>query len=152
MCEASASFWAQRRRRCPRRDSLSPETVPKALGFLWFDELKPELRGPLLEELYLLLAVSLVVIRQALVDVLVAPLEQAIDQAGELVRHGGDRFGGAEFAAEAAVLGAEVALTPEQRRGRQPEGRRGPVDDVPGAFANHLAAGDAIVRTQPAPG
>jgi hypothetical protein len=34
----------------------SPETVPKASGFLPFDELKYELRSPLLEELYLLLA------------------------------------------------------------------------------------------------
>jgi hypothetical protein len=33
-----------------------------------------------------------------------SPLEQSIDQAGELVRHRGDGLWGAEFAAEAAVL------------------------------------------------
>jgi hypothetical protein len=116
----------------------SPETVPKPSGFLRFDELKPELRGPLLEELYLLLAVSLLVIRQALVDVLVAPVQHAVDEASELVSHRGDGFRRAEFAAEAPVLSAEVALASEQRGGGQAEGGRGSIDDVPGAtFAVH---------------
>ena len=84
-----------------------------------FDDLKAQLRGPLLEQLHLLLTVSLLVVLQALVDVLVSPLEHAIDQAGELMSHGGDRFWGAEFATEAAVLGTEVTLTPQQRGGRQ---------------------------------
>src|SRR5262249_48830291 len=69
------------------------------------EDLKTQLRGPLLEQLHLLLAVARFVVLQALVDVLVAPLQHAIDQASELVGHGRDRFGGAEFAAKAAILG-----------------------------------------------
>jgi len=66
-----------------------------------------------------LFAVSRLVVLQALIDVLVSALQEPIDQAGKLVGHGGDRFGGAEFAAEAAVLGAEVALTTQKRGGGQ---------------------------------
>jgi hypothetical protein len=72
-----------------------------------------ELGGSLLEQLHLLLSVSLLVVLQALVDVLVSPFQHAIDQAGELMRHGGDRFWCAEFAAETAVLGAQVRLAPQ---------------------------------------
>ena len=53
-----------------------------------------------------MLAVSRFIVFQALIDVLVSPFEQAMDQARELVVHGGDGFWGAEFAAEAAILGA----------------------------------------------
>jgi hypothetical protein len=61
-------------------------------------------------------------------------------------------FGRAEFAAETAVLSPKVAPTSQQRGGREPQGRRRSIDDVPGAFANHLAHGDAIVWTEPEPG
>src|ERR1700730_1911726 len=85
-----------------------------------FDQLKIEFGGSLLQQIHLLLTVSLLVVLQAFVDVLVSPGEHAIDQAGELVGHGGDRLGGPEFAAEAAVLGAEVTLAPQQRGGSEP--------------------------------
>ena len=49
-----------------------------------------------------------------LIDVL-APLQHAIDEASELVSHRGDGFRRAEFAAEAAILGDEVALASQQR-------------------------------------
>ena len=61
-------------------------------------------------------------------------------------------FGAPSFGAETAVLGAQVTLAPQQRGGGQPERRRGSIDDVPGASANHLASGDAIVWTEPEPG
>ena len=83
------------------------------------DELEPQLCGPELQEVHLLLAVSLFVVLLALVDVRVSPGEQSIHQPGEFVSHGGDRFGGAEFATEATILGAEVTLAPQQRGGRQ---------------------------------
>src|SRR5439155_21076604 len=57
-----------------------------------FDELQTQLRGALLEQEHLLLAVSRFVVIQALIDVLVSPFQQAIDQTGELVRHRGDRL------------------------------------------------------------
>jgi hypothetical protein len=114
--------------------------------------LQTQLRRSFFEQLHLLFAVALLVILQALVDVLVSPLEHAIHQTGELVRHRGDRLWRTESGAEATVLCAEVALTPQQRGGGQPKGRRGSIDDVPGAFANHLASGNAIIRTQPEPG
>ena len=80
-------------------------------GAVRFDEVKPQLCRRALEPLYLLLAVAFLVVLQTLVDVLVSPLEQAIHQAGEFVRHGGDRFRRTEAGAEATVLGTEVALT-----------------------------------------
>ena len=85
------------------------------------------------------------------VDVRVTPLQHAIDEAGELMRHSGDRFGGAEFAAETAVLGAEVGLAPQQRRGGQAQGGGGAIDDVSGALAKHFVAADAIVGTEAEP-
>lgn len=45
-------------------------------------------------------AVAFLIVLQAFVDVRVAPQQQAIDQPGELMVHGRDRFRGAEFAAE----------------------------------------------------
>jgi hypothetical protein len=75
-----------------------------------FDDLQTELGGPLLEQLHLLLAVSRLVVFQALIDVLVPPLQHAIDEASEVVSHRGDGFRCPEFAAEAAILGAEVAI------------------------------------------
>src|SRR5262245_45684611 len=113
---------------------------------IWFDDLQPELGCSFLEQLDLLFAVAILVVLQTLVDVLVSPLEHAIHQTGELVCHRGDRFRRTESGAEATILAAQIALTSQQRRGGQPESRRGSIDDVSGAFANHLAAGNAIVR------
>ena len=62
------------------------------LSGLRFDDLQTELDGSFLESLHLLLLVSVLVVLETLVDVLVSPLEHAIHQAGQLVRHGGDRL------------------------------------------------------------
>ena len=50
-----------------------------------FDQLKIERGGSLLQQVHLLLAVSLLVVLQTLVDVLVSPLEQPVDQTSELM-------------------------------------------------------------------
>src|SRR5205823_74407 len=81
----------------------------------------------------------------------VAPLQHPIDQAGEFMSHGGDGFWCAEFAAETAVLGAEVGLAPQQRGGCQTQGRGGAIDDMAGALAQHVVAADAIVGTEAQP-
>src|SRR4051812_26421945 len=73
-----------------------------------FDDLQTQLRRSFLEQLHLLFAVALLVVLQTLVHVLMSPLEHAIDQDGQLVGHGRNRFRCAESAAEAAILGAEV--------------------------------------------
>ena len=85
-----------------------------------FDELQTQFRGALLEQDHLLFPVSRFVVVEALIDVLVPPFEQAIDQTGELVRHRGDRLRCAESGAEATVLRTEIALTPQQGGGREP--------------------------------
>jgi hypothetical protein len=51
----------------------------------------------------------------------VAPLEHAIYQAGELVRHGGDRFRRTESGAQSTVLGTATAscrVPHDQRKSR----------------------------------
>ena len=93
----------------------------------------------------------ILVVLQALVDVRVAPPKHAVHQDRELVSHGDNGFGGAKFAAEAAVLGAEVTLAAEQGRGGDPEGRGRAIDDRTGASTDHLSPCDAIVGTQPKP-
>jgi len=75
-----------------------------------------------------LLAMSVLVVLDALVDVRVAPLQHAIDEAGEFVSHGRHRFGRAEFAPEATILGAEVTLTPKEGGRADPERGGGPID------------------------
>ena len=102
---------------------------------LGFDNLQTELGGSLLEQVDLLVAVSFFVVLHALIHVFVPPLEHAIDQEGELMSHGGNRFRCAESAAEAAILGAEVTLAPEERRGRQPQRGGGSIDHMAGASA-----------------
>ena len=77
-----------------------------------FDDLQTQFRGSFPEQLHLLFAVALLVVLQTLIDVLVPPLQHAIDEASELVSHRGDGFRRAEFAAETAVLGTEVTLAP----------------------------------------
>src|SRR5262249_16330116 len=105
-----------------------------------FDDLQPQLRRSFFEQLHLLFAVALLVVLQTLVDVLVSPVEHAIDQSGQLVGHRGDCLRRTQSGAEPTVLGTEIALTPQQRRGGQPQRRRGSIDDVSGAFAHHPAS------------
>jgi len=83
-------------------------------GLGWCDP-EAELGCLLSEELYLLLAVSLLVVLGAFVDVLLTVLQRAIDQSGEPVGHRRNGFGGAELGAESAVLGSQVAAAAEQR-------------------------------------
>ena len=57
-------------------------------------ELQPELGSFLLEQVDLLVAVSLVVVLHPFVNVLLTVLQHAIDESGEPVGHGGDGLGG----------------------------------------------------------
>src|SRR5262249_29242880 len=82
-----------------------------------FDDFQPQPGRSFLEQVDLLFTVAVFVVLQPLVDVLVSPLEHAIHQTGEFVRHGGDRLRRTEFGAEATILAAQIALTPQQRRG-----------------------------------
>jgi hypothetical protein len=59
----------------------------------------------------LLLAILRFVVFVALVHVLLAVLDQAIEQACRLACHGRDRFRGPEARAPAAVLRSPIALT-----------------------------------------
>ena len=56
-----------------------------------------------------MLAVTFLVVLNALVDVLVPPSQHAVDQDGELMSHGRNCFWRAELTPEAAELGAELA-------------------------------------------
>src|SRR5262245_41382688 len=78
--------------------------------------------------------------------------EHPVHETGELVGQRGDRLGGTEFAAKAPILCAEIALTAEEGGRGESQGRGGAIDHRPGASTKHLAAGDAIVRTEPEPG
>jgi hypothetical protein len=80
------------------------------------------LGGLLSDELDLLLAVSSLVILCTFVDVLLTILQHSIDQSGKPMSHSGDGFWGAELAAQAAVLRAEVGLTSQSRKPK-PRGR-----------------------------
>ena len=75
----------------------------------WCD-LQAELGGFLSGELDLLLTVSLLVVFRAFVDVLLTILQHPINQSGKPMSHGSDGFRGAELAAQASVLYAEVRL------------------------------------------
>ena len=114
-----------RARRTPRvrtralRSLQKPSRIESVAGTK-FDDEQSELEGLLLERTQLLLPVLIFLVLQAFIDVVVPPAQQAIDEAGEFVGHGGDRLGGAEFPAEAPILGAEVALTPKEGGGTDP--------------------------------
>jgi len=94
---------------------------------------------------------SFLVVPHPLIHVLVSPPEHAVDQDGELVRHRRDRFWRAQFAPEATVLGAEVALAAEKGCGGDAEGGRRAIDDAPGASPDHFPARDPIIGTHAQP-
>jgi len=102
-----------------KRGSPEPSRIESVAGTR-FDDEQSELEGLLLERTQLLLPVLIFLVLQAFIDVVVPPAQQAIDEAGEFVGHGGDRLGGAEFPAVAPILSAEVALTPKERGGTDP--------------------------------
>ena len=65
--------------------------------------LRPSEAARFFEEANLLLAVPVLVVLQAFVDVFLAPAEHAIDQDGQLVGHRGNRFRCAELVAARLV-------------------------------------------------
>jgi len=87
----------------------------------------PNLRCLLFDEIDLLLAVSLLVVVRAYIDVLLTILQHAIDESGGPVGHRRNGFGGAELGAQSAVLGSQVALTADQRGRGHAQGRRSAV-------------------------
>jgi hypothetical protein len=88
----------------------------------------------------------------AFVHILLAICEPPVDQTGELLGHRGDGFGRAESCPEASIVGAQGALTVQQRLRRQAPGVGGTVDHVAGAAFAHLAPADPVVGTQTEPG
>ena len=75
------------------------------------------------------MAVSLLVVRSAFVDVLLTVLQYSIDESGEAVCHGRDGFRGTELGVQA------VSLASQPGRGRDPQCRSSTVDHVPRASA-----------------
>src|SRR5579859_1095557 len=116
----AVTFAFNSRPRTCQLSTLQKHSRVESVGGHRFDDEKAEFGGLSLEEMDLLLSVLFLVVLQPLIDVLVAPLQHAIDEAGELVSHRGDGFWRAEFAAETAVLGTEVALASQQRGGPEP--------------------------------
>jgi hypothetical protein len=76
---------------------------------------KPSRAAFFLRNFNSLLAVSLLVVLRAFVDVLLTILQHAIDQSGKPVDHRRNGFGGAELGAHSEVLSSQVALAAEQR-------------------------------------
>jgi hypothetical protein len=73
-----------------------------------------------------------------------AEFEHAVNQPGEQMGRGRDRLGSTEFGAEAAELGAQRALAPQQSPGCQPQGGRGPVHHLPCTAFQHLVPADPV--------
>src|SRR5262245_32982119 len=94
---------------------------------------------------------AVLVVLQALVDVFMSPAEHAIDQDGQLVGHGGDRFRRAEFVSEATKLGTEITLAAKQGGGGNSQGGCRAIDHPSSASADHLPAGDPVIWRQAQP-
>ena len=95
-----------------RLDSQSNfSTVPlQKLHLPWvsndrvFDKLKTQLGGLFFQQIDLLVPISLVVVLHALVHVLLAVFQHAVDPSGELVRHGCDSFRRSKLGAQAKLI------------------------------------------------
>ena len=82
------------------------------------------------------------------VDVLLTIFQHSIDQSGQPVSHGGDGFRGAELAAQASVLRAEVGLASQEGGGPQPQCGGRAVEHVTSSSTEHFVADDAVVWTE----
>lgn len=91
------------------------------------DELEAELPGFLGKRLDCPLAVPLLVLSHALVDVLLAFHHHRVDQPGQLVGAGGDGAGFVHAGAEPAVVCAKRGLTSAEVGGGQLQGLGGAV-------------------------
>ena len=78
------------------------------------DELEVHVSGLALEPLEPWRAESGFLMFQACVDVWLATCQQAVEQTGECVRHGGDGFGRAQPGTEASIGGAQGAFTVQE--------------------------------------
>jgi hypothetical protein len=91
---SSANFGRVAIARNPRQifcfSALQKHSRIESVGGIGFDDEKAELGGLFLEETNLLFPVPILVVLQTLIDVLVPPLQHAIDEASELVSHRGD--------------------------------------------------------------
>jgi hypothetical protein len=114
-------------------------------------ELQIQFTGLALEPLEPLLAESSGIRLHALVDVLVAKFEPAVDQTGKFVGHGGDGFGRAQAGSKAPIVGAQGPLTVPQIVRGQAQGIGGAVDDRTGPTCEHFAPADPGVGTSSEP-
>jgi hypothetical protein len=84
-----------------------------------WNKLQTQSGGLFGEPLKLLLLVFGFIEFNSSVYVVMAKLQHPVGQAGEHVRHRGDRFGCPEFGAQPTELGSQSALASQQGRGRQ---------------------------------
>lgn len=115
------------------------------------NELEIQVSGLALEPLEPLLAESGFIMFHASVDVLLAKFEQAIDQTGEFVRHGGDGFGRAKAGSQASLVRPQSAFAVQPVLSRQAQGIRRAVAHVAGATFEHFTPTAPVVRTEAEP-
>src|SRR5205814_10251618 len=94
-------------------------------GNFWNNHLQAELLGALGECSNLLLTITSFVVFGAFVHILLAVLDEAVEQAGQFASHGGDGLRCPQTSAQPAILSSQVALTAEQGGGGVPESRGG---------------------------
>jgi hypothetical protein len=115
------------------------------------NELEIQFSGLALEPLEPLLAESGFIMFHACGDVVLATCEQAVDQTGECVRHGGEGFGRAKAGSQAAIVSPQRALAVPQVLSSQAQGIRRAVDHVAGPACEPVAPAETVVRTSAEP-
>src|SRR5579872_636832 len=75
-------------------------------------QLKAKLLGALGERADLLFTISSFVVFGSLFHVLLAMLDQAVEQARQFASHGGDGFGRPQAGSQPAILCTQIALAP----------------------------------------
>src|SRR2546427_6777462 len=123
-------------------DFPSPETSSR----LCQCDLEAQFGCFLSEELGLLLAISMLVVLSAFVNVSLTVLQHSIDQSGEPVGHRRNGFRGTELGAQPSVLRSEVGATAHQGNGSHPQRGGGAIDHTPGASGQHLVSAGTVVR------
>ena len=77
--------------------------------------------------------------------------DDRVEDAGELVRGGGEAFGFAQAGFHPATILAELVLAAAQGLGGEAQGGSHPANDFAGFSFEHLDAADPVVRTQAEP-
>src|SRR5689334_11042383 len=99
----------------------------------------------------LVLSVPLLVDFHAAVDVLISEAQHSIEEHGQFVSHGCDRFRRSEFATEPAELCAEITVAEPERGSRNAERGGCPVHDPTGVPSQDPSAADRVVGAKSQP-